>query len=290
MPGVPRELAEHSLDVSMTAKHVKQKLCRFAKDHKEVIRVEVLKLLAAGFICECKNPVWLANPVLVSKKTDQWRMCIDYTDLNCRCPKEPFPLPRIDQVVDSTAGSTLLCFLNYYSGYHQVALKVSDQDKTAFITPHSIYCYTTMTFGLKNAGATYQKAIQKCLGSHIGKNVEAYVEEVVVKTTIEDNLIADLAETFANLRVYRWKLNPEKCIFSVPSGKLLGFMVSHRGIEENPTKVDAIRRTNRPTRKKDVMNLTRMMAALGRFISKLGEKGLPFFKILKKVQQVPVDR
>jgi hypothetical protein len=92
MPGVPRELAEHSLDVSMTAKHVKQKLCRFAKDHKEVIRVEVLKLLAAGFICECKNPVWLANPVLVSKKTDQWRMCIDYTDLNCRCPKDPFPL------------------------------------------------------------------------------------------------------------------------------------------------------------------------------------------------------
>ena len=90
MPGVPRELAEHSLDVSKTAKPVKQKLRRFAKDRKEVIRVEIIKLLAAGFIRECKNPVWLANPVLVPKKTGQWRMCIDYTDLNRHCPKDPF--------------------------------------------------------------------------------------------------------------------------------------------------------------------------------------------------------
>jgi hypothetical protein len=123
-------------------------------------------------------------------------------------------------------------------------LKVSNQDKTAFITLHGIYCYTAMTFGLKNAGATYQKAIQKCLESQIGKNVEAYVDDVVVKTTDEDNLIADLAQTFANLQRYRWKLNPEKCVFSIPSGKLLGFMVSHHGIEANPSKVDTIRRMN----------------------------------------------
>jgi hypothetical protein len=139
-----------------------------------------------------------------------------------------------------------------------------------------------MTFGLKNAGATYQKAIQKCLDSQIGKNVEAYIDDVVVKTTNEDDLIADLAQTFANLRHYRWKLNLEKCVFSVPSGKLLGFMVSHRGIEANPTKVDAIRRMNRPTGKKDVMKLTGMMVALGRFISKLGEKGMAFFKLQKR--------
>jgi hypothetical protein len=161
-------------------------------------------------------------------------------------------------------------------------LKVSDQDKTIFIMPHDIYCYTTMTFGLKNARATYQKAIQKCLESQIGKNIEAYIDDVVVKTTVEGKLIANLAETFASLRIYRWKLNPEKCVFGVPSSKLLGFMVSHRSIEVNPTKVDAIRKMNRPTGKKDVMKLTGMMAALGHFISKLGEKGLPFFKLLKK--------
>jgi hypothetical protein len=111
---------------------------------------------------------------------------------------------------------------------------------------------------------------------------EAYIDDVVVKTTAEDDLIAYLTDTFANLRNYRWKLNPEKSIFGVPSGKLLGFRVGHRGIEVNPTNVDAIRRMNRPTGKKDVMKLTGMMAALGLFISKLGEKGLPFIKLLKK--------
>jgi hypothetical protein len=119
------------------------------------------------------------------------------------------------------------------------------------------------------------------LESQIGKNIKAYIDDVVVKTTDKDDLIADLAQTFTNLRRYRWKLNPEKCVFGVPSGKLLGFMVIHRGIEANPTKVDAICRMNRPAGKKDVMKLTGMMAALGRFISKLGEKGMPFFKLLK---------
>jgi hypothetical protein len=120
------------------------------------------------------------------------------------------------------------------------------------------------------------------LESQIGKNVKAYVDDMVVKTTVEDDLIIDLAQTFNNLRRYRWKLNPEKCVFGILLGKLLGFMVSYRSIEENPTKIDAIRKMKRPTGKKDVMKLTGMMAALGRFISKLGEKGLPFFNLLKK--------
>jgi hypothetical protein len=123
-------------------------------------------------------------------------MCIDYTDLNKHCLKDPFPLPRIDQVVDSTAGSVLLCLLDFYSGYHQIAPHPDDEDKTTFITPHDIYCYKVMTFSLKNTRATYQKALQKCLKSKIGKNVEAYVNDVIVKITEEDKLIADLFETF----------------------------------------------------------------------------------------------
>jgi hypothetical protein len=178
MPGVPRELAEHRLDVSKTARPIKQKLRRFAKDRKQAIEVEVCKLLAAGFIRECQHPVWLANPVIVPKRTGGLRMCIDYTDLNKHCLKDPFPLPRIDQVVDSTAGSVLLCFLDCYSGYHQIALHPNDEGKTALITRHDIYYYKVMTFGLKNAGATYQKAIQKCLKTQIGKNVEAYVDDL----------------------------------------------------------------------------------------------------------------
>ena len=118
MPGVPREEAEHSLDLDKTAKPVKQWLCRFAQDRKEAIRVEVTRLLAAGFIREVAHLDGMAIPVLVKKKNGEWRMCVDYTDLNKHCPKDPFPLPRIDQVVDSTAGCVLLYFLDCYSGYH----------------------------------------------------------------------------------------------------------------------------------------------------------------------------
>jgi hypothetical protein len=146
-----------------------------------------------------------------------------------------------------------------------------------------------MTFGLKNAGAMYQNAIQKCLASQIGKNVKAYVHDVVVKTTKEDQLISDLTETFANLREFKWKLNPTKCVFGVPYGLLLGFMVGHRGIKANPAKVDAIRKMDKPSNKKNVMKLTGMMAALCRFISKLGDKGLPFFKLLKKADKFVWD-
>jgi hypothetical protein len=123
------------------------------------------------------------------------------------------------------------------------------------------------------------------LKTQIGKNFEAYVDDVVVKTTEEDKLITDLTKTFANLREFQWKLNPTKCVFGVPSRLLLGFMVGHQGIEANPTKVDAIRKMAKPSNKKDVMKLTGMMAALGRFISKLGEKGLPFCKLLKKADK-----
>jgi hypothetical protein len=149
-------------------------------------------------------------------------------------------LPRIDQVIDSTAGCDLVCFLDCYSGYHQIAIKEEDQEKTAFITPFGAYYYTTMSFGLKNAGATYQRAIQACFKKQLNKNVEAYVDDVVVMTRNSNTLIADLEETFASLREYRWKLNPNKCIFNVPLGKLLGYIISHCGIEDNPEKISAI--------------------------------------------------
>jgi hypothetical protein len=138
-----------------------------------------------------------------------------------------------------------------------------------------------MSFGLKNAGATYQRAIQACFKRQLNENVEAYVDDVVVKTRNSDTLIANLEETFASLREYRWKLNPNKCVFGVPSRKLLGFIISHRGIEANPEKISAITKMKAPSCIKDVQKLTECMAALNRFISKLGEQGLPFFKLLK---------
>jgi hypothetical protein len=286
MLGVPRELAEHKLKVYPQARPIRQKLRRFTHDKREAIHAELARLVAAGFIREVLHPKWLANPVLVLKKNKvDWCMCVDYTDLNKHCPKDPFGLPRIDQVVDSIAGCSMLSFLDRYSGYHHISLAKEDEEKTAFITPFGAFCYTSMSFGLKNAEATYQRAIQTCLVDHWGKWVEAYVDDVVIQTENSENFIEDLQLVFNSLRRYRWKLNPKKCVFGVPAGKLLGFIVSHRGIEANPEKIEAIMRMEAPQSQKKVQRLTGCMAALSRFISRLGEKDMPFYKLLKKVDK-----
>ena len=209
-------------------------------------------------------------------------MFVDYTNLDKACPKDPFRLPRIDQAVDSIAGSELLCFLDAYSGNHQISLAESDCIKTSFITLFGAYYYIKMPFRLKNAGATYQRAMQRCLHDQLGRNMEAYVDDVVIKSQVKEDLISDLSKTFANLRRFRWKLNPEKCVFGVPLGKLLGFIVSYRGIEANPEKLKDIFRMNSLTALKDVQKLTGCMAALSRFVSRLGEQAMPFYKLLKK--------
>jgi len=212
-------------------------------------------------------------------------MCVDYTSLNKACPKDPFPLPRINQVVDSTAGCETLYFLDAYAGYHQIAMKESDQLATSFITPFGAFCYTMMPFGLKNAGATCQRCMQTCFREQIGRNVEVYVDDIIVKTKEVGSLIPDLKEMFANLHRYGVKLNPEKCIFGVPKGKLLGFIISECGIEANPEKNLAIMKMGPIQNVKGVQKLTSSLAALSQFISRLGERGLALYKLLKKSDQ-----
>jgi hypothetical protein len=163
MPGIPRDVAEHSLDIRAGVRPVKQPLRRFDEEKRRAIGEEIHKLMAVGFIKEVFHPEWLANPVLVKKKGGKWRMCVDYTGLNKACPKVPYPLPRIDQIVDSTVGCETLSFLDAYSGYHQIRMKESDQLATSFITPFGMYCYITMPFGLRNAGVTYQR----CMNSQL---------------------------------------------------------------------------------------------------------------------------
>src|SRR3954467_2140941 len=212
MPGTPRELAEHALNVDPNAKPVKQTLRRFSEPKRKAMSTEVHRLEKASFIREIREATWVANPVMVPKKdTDILRMCIDFTDLNKYCSKDHFPLPRIDQIVDSTAGCDRLSFLDAYSGYNQMKLKVKDQELTAFITPGGVFCYNVMTFGLKHAGATYQRCIQACLGDQIGKNIEVYIDDFFVKTRDNATLIDDLRQTFENLDRYKIKLNPKKC-------------------------------------------------------------------------------
>src|SRR4051812_39303889 len=155
-------------------------------------------------------------------------------------------------------------------------MKEEDKEHTSFITPYGVFCYRTMPFGLKNVGATYQLMMQACLRDQISRNVQVYVDDIVIKTYSASTLLDDLRETFTSLNKYRIKLNPKKCVFSVPAGKLLGYMVSARGIEANPEKVQAIARMQEPTNINGVQQLTGRLAALPLFISRLGERTLPF--------------
>ncbi|XP_019227573.1 PREDICTED: uncharacterized protein LOC109208874 [Nicotiana attenuata] len=177
---------------------------------------------------------------MVKKKNRKWRMCVDFTDLNKACPKDSFPLPYIDQLIDATAGHELLSFLDAYSGYNQILLAEEDQEKTTFITRQGIYCYKVMSFGLKNAGATYQRLVTKMFKEQLEKIMEVYIDDMLVKSAKKEDHISHLKEAFEILRRYGMKLNPEKCAFGVASGRFLGFLVSQRGIDVNPDQIKAI--------------------------------------------------
>jgi hypothetical protein len=208
-------------------------------------------------------------------------MCIDFTSLNKACPKDNFPLPRIDKIVDSVAGCEVMSLLDCFSGYHQIYMKEEDKTSTSFITPFGTYCFIRMLEGLKNTGSTFSRLTKIVLESQVGRNIFTYVDDIVVASKSKEDHLADLAETFANMRDARLRLNPKKCVFGVCQGKILGYLVSHRGIEANPTKIQAIINMTPPQSARDVQRLTGRLAALNRFISKSAERSLPFLKTLR---------
>jgi hypothetical protein len=207
-------------------------------------------------------------------------MCIDFTSLNKAYPKDNFPLPRIDKIVDSAAGCEVMSLLDCFSSYHQIYMKEEDKASTSFITPFGTYCFVRMPEGLKNAGSTFSRLTKIVLESQVGRNIFTYVDDIVVASKNKEDHLADLAETFMNMRDARLRLNPEKCVFGVRQGKILGYLVSHRGIEANPTKIQAIINMTPLQSARDVQRLTGRLAVLNRFISMSAERSLPFLKTL----------
>ncbi|GJV08074.1 reverse transcriptase domain-containing protein [Tanacetum coccineum] len=199
---------------------------------------------------------WLSNPIMVKKHDKCWRMCVDFKDLNKACPKDGYRLPEIDLKVESLCGYPFKCFLDMYKGYHQIKMAKEDEEKTTFITSQGIFCYSKMPFGLKNAGATYQRLVYKAFQKQIGRNLEVYVDDLVIKSRMEEEIMRDIEKTFRTLREINMKLNPKKCTFGVEEGMFLGYNVNTKGIKVCPDKVEAV--------------------------LSLAEKSLPFFKALKK--------
>ena len=200
MGGINPTVITHKLKTNPSFKPVRQKRRRFAPERQKVINEEVGKLLQVGAIREVEYPEWLANVVLVKKANGKWRLCINFTDINKACPKDSFPLPRIDLIVDATAGHELLIFMDAFSGYSQISMDPNDQEKTSFVIAQGTYCYWVMPFGLKNVGATYQRLVNRMFQKRIGVIMEVYIDDMLVKSTTAGLHIAHLSEAFQILR------------------------------------------------------------------------------------------
>jgi hypothetical protein len=262
LSGIPMEVIEHNLKIYPDARPVQQRPQKQSVERQNFIREEIKKLLDAGFIREVHHPQWLANPVVIPKANGKLQMCIDYISLNKACPKDPFPLTRIDQIMDSTSGCDLLCFLDGYSGFHQIPMSREDEENTAFLTVDDLFCYVSIPYGLKNTLPIFVRAMHKTFGDLIRDLVVVYVGDIVVKVKSRPSLLDNLALVFDRLRLTHTKLNPDKYVFRITTSKLLGFLVSYRRIEANLKKIRTIEAMRPPARIKDVQKHRGCLAAL----------------------------
>ena len=229
----PNFISDHlNINPSITLK--RQPPRHPSKEHVEAVRNEVTKLKQTGVIKEVFYPQWLANTMVVKKKTGKWHMCVDFKDLNKACLKDPFPMPRIDQLMDAIVGHPRVSFLDAFQGYHQIPLASDNQEKTTFVTSIGNYHYKVMPFGLKNVGSTYQRMMTKMFEPQLRRSIEVYIGDMVVKSKLVSKHVGDLTNIFEILRKHKLRLNASKCPFGVGSGKFLSYMVTHRGIKVNP--------------------------------------------------------
>lgn len=178
--------------------------------------------------------------MVVKKKNAKWRVCVNYTNLNFSCPKDCSLLSRIDQPVDATADHVWLSFMDAYTGYNQIAMSPKDMKKPAFISPKGLYCYRIMPFGLKNAGATYERMVYLMFDEQKGDTMEAYIDDMLVKSRTEERHLMHLTDVFSILKKDQLWVNAEKCAFGVGSRKFISRLVTRRGIEADPSQIIAI--------------------------------------------------
>ena len=213
-------------------------------------------------------------------------MCMDYQDLNRASPKDNFPLPYIDVLIDNTTNFALFSFMDGFSGYNQIKMAPEDMEKMTFVTLWGTFYYKVMSFGLKNTGASYQWAMVALFHDMMHKEIEVYMDDMISKSKTEEEHLVNLRKLFERLHKYQLRLNPAKCSFGVKSGKLLDFIVSQKGIEVDPNKVKAILEMPEPRTEKQVRGFLGGLNYIARFISQLTATYKPFFKLLCKNQYV----
>ncbi|XP_026383610.1 uncharacterized protein LOC113279117 [Papaver somniferum] len=245
---------------------------RIAPELQEAVESELKKLQVAGIIRKAQYPQWISNMVIVPKMNGGVRICIDFSDLNNVFPKDSFPLPGIDQLVESIVGYKAITLMDGYSGYNQIPLAPEDQEHTSFFRPRGLYCYTKIPFGLRNAGATYQRLVEDMFEDKIHNTIEVYMDNMLVKSKVTANHIDDLREIFQTMRKYKMRVNSAKCTFWVTSSKFLGYIITDKGIESDPKNIRVVLEMSSPVTIKDVQWLNGNLAVLGRFNSRSPDK------------------
>jgi hypothetical protein len=219
----------------------------------------------------------------VQKKDGQWRVCVDFRDLNRATPKDEFPMPVAEMLINAVAGHKILSFMDGNASYNQIFMALEDVNKTAFRVPGALglFEYVVMTFGLKNAGATYQRAMNYILHDLIRKLVEIYIDDIVVKSVSVEGHLGDLRQVLERTRRFRLRMTPKKCSFGVSASQFLGFLVHERGIEIGFKSQEAVRTMVPPTTKRELQQLIGKINFVRRFISNLSRWIEPFMELVK---------
>ncbi|KAK9943091.1 hypothetical protein M0R45_008712 [Rubus argutus] len=256
MPGLDRSIVEHRLPLYDACKPHKQPPQRFSAEVQLEIKNEIERLLYAGFIRTARYVEWISNIVPVKKKNGKIRVCIDFQNLNMATPKDEYTMPMADLLVDGAASHEILPFMEGHAGYNQIFIAEDDVHKMAFRCPGALgtYEWVVMPFGLKNAGATYQRAMNMIFHDLIGRTVEVYIDDVVVKSRKRQNHVAELRQAFERMRTHHLKMNPQKCIFGVSASNFLGFLVHQLGIEVDKNKAKSIIDAPPPTNKTELQS------------------------------------
>jgi hypothetical protein len=243
MPGLSREIVEHQLPIKSGFRPFKQRARTFRPDLLQRIKDEIHWLLEANFIRPCRYVEWVSNIVPVEKKeSGKLRVCIDFHNLNISTPKDEYPMPIADTLINNASGNRIIIFLDGNARYNQIFMVEEDAPKTTFICPGFIglFEWVVMTFGLKNAGATYQRAMNLIFHELLGNTMEVYIDDIVVKSAEFKSHIVDLRKAFDKMCQYGLKINLRKCAFGVSAGRFLGFIIHEHGIEVDPDRIKSI--------------------------------------------------
>ncbi|CAN6713400.1 unnamed protein product [Malus baccata var. baccata] len=284
MPGLDPALVEHRMPINEGYKPVKQAPQRMSKEIEEKVKEEIERLVKAGFIRPANYVEWLANIVPFLKAvTKAVRCCVDYRNINSATPKDEYPMPMADLSIDAVVKHKVLSFMDGNAGYNQIKMAPEDIHKTAFRCPGHVgaYEYLVMPFGLKNAGATYQRAMNAIFHDLIGQSMEVYIDDIVVKSKTEEQHLVDLKQALTRMRIHKLKMNPKKCAFGVRAGNFLGFLVHQRGVEVDKNKSRAKMESPSPTNKVQLQRLLGKINFLRRFIANLAGTIQPLTPLLR---------